>query len=278
MLSVACSLVNERIQSWLDKRAKMLEGSLVKLLGYQSDLVKSHSLVQSLAHAKSKTGMPSYIPSATFAVALFETLVPADGEYPLTFNRLQDAVMKLQTSNKARASLLTLLNSAQGDLNAARGNIEHWFDSAMERLSGAYKRYVNVWLLLLGFVLAVATNADSIQLVQRLEHETALRTAVEEQAKNIVAPKSQPIPSQPASGDKSGAAAPLLSITDAQLDKLDLLFWDGVVTEADASDHPRAFRKLEWSFPWLGWLLFKVQGHRLGDDCVRGLVRCAVLV
>lgn len=259
MLSVACSLVNERIQSWLDTRAKMLNDSLVQMLGYQSDSVMQHSLVQALTYAKKKTGMPSYIPSATFAVALFETLVPAGGDYPLTFKRLQDAVMKLPASSTARASLLTLLNSAQGDLNAARAHVEHWFDSAMERLSGAYKRHINVWLLLLGFALAAGTNADTIQLIQRLEHETALRTAVEAQAKSV-ALKNQPTPSQPASGGESDAATLKVTISQAQLDKLDLLFWDGVVTAADVADHPRAFRQLEWSCSWLGWLLLKILG------------------
>src|SRR5262249_15694233 len=124
MLSVACSLLNERIQSVLDARAKMLEVAIRKLLGDEHgspfDGVKDHALVRALAHGR--IGMPSYLPASTFAHALFDTLVPADGEHPLTFKRLRDAILRLPRSS--RTALLTLTNSAEGDLAAARANVE----------------------------------------------------------------------------------------------------------------------------------------------------------
>jgi hypothetical protein len=244
MLSVACSLLNERIQSMLDARAKMLEVALRKLLGGEHnspfDGVKDHALVQAIAHGR--TGMPSYLPASTFASALFDTLVPADGEHPLTFKRLRDAILRLPRSS--RTALLTLTNSAEGDLAAVRANVEHWFDNAMERLSGGYKRHVTAWLFTLGFVLAAATNADSIQLVQRLEHEGALRAAVTARA------------------DKVDTASQKLALDPTDLDRMDLLFWDTdhMVTADDEARCPRALRQPELSASWLRWLALKLAG------------------
>ena len=244
MLSVACSLLNERIQSALDTRAKMLELALQKLLGTEQnsplDAVKDHALIRAVAH--DRTGMPSYIPASTFSSALFDTLVPADGEHPMTFKRLHDAILRLPRCS--RTALLTLINSAEGDLGVARANVEHWFDNSMERLSGTYKRHVTVWLFALGFILAAATNADSIRLVQRLEHEGALRAAVTAKA------------------DKVDVASHKMALEMSDLDQMDLLFWDTdrTVTPDEEARFPRALRQPEVSASWFRWLVFKLAG------------------
>jgi hypothetical protein len=252
MLSVACSLLNERIQSVLDKRSKMLEAAIRKLLGGDEQLdpaheanglfqgVAQHALVRAMAHKPLQ--LPSYLPSSTFALALFDTLVPADGEHPLTFKRLRDAIVLLPEGS-GRASLLALLNAAEYDLPAARAAVERWFDSAMDRLSGTYKRHINVWIFVLGFGLAAAVNADSIQLVQRLEHEDALRASVVAQA------------------TQTSAAAIPHSLDPAQLDATDLLFWETELVSADqAAAHPRAAREPELTRSWLVWLWLKIIG------------------
>jgi len=249
MLSVACSLLNERIQSMLDTRAKMLEAAMLRLLGAEQnspfDGVKEHALIRAVAHPR--TGMPSYIPSSTFTHALFDTLVPADGEHPLTFKRLRDAILRLPRSS--RTALLLLTNSADGDLAAARANVEHWFDNAMARLSGTYKRHITVWLFALGFILAAATNADSVLLVKRLEHEGALRAAVTARADKFDAAALKAMEQKP-------------MIDAATLDQLDLLFWDTdhMVTADNEARSPRALREPELSASWIRWLLFKLMG------------------
>jgi hypothetical protein len=260
MLSVACSWLNERIQSVLDTRARMLDTAIRNLLGAGwKDLaaqLKSHALISAISHAPSN--MPSYLPSSTFAMALIDTLVPVDGEHPLTLKRLRDAILGLPEST--RPALLALVNAAEGDIAAVRSHVEHWFDNAMDRVSGLYKRHVAVWLFLLGFVLAVATNADTILLVQRLEHESALRAAVTRQvtdasAQEAAAPK--------AAAPKVDAIAPQLPIDQEQLQRLDLLFWDTecvVNTPDEAAHHPRAMHQPAWSRDWLLWLVCKLLG------------------
>jgi hypothetical protein len=233
--------VNERIQSLLETRARMLQTGIQELLGDDPDgpgaRLRAHPLVRAIGRTSSTP--PSYIPSSTFSLALFDTLVPAD-EHPLTFKRLRDAIMKLPGGSQK--ALLALVNSAEGDIAAVRNGVEHWFDSAMDRLSGLYKRHVIAWLFVLGFIVATATNADTILLVQRLEHETALRTAV---AAQVVDGDGRP-----------------MSIEQERLNQVDLLFWDieCLTSERDSSQHPRAMRQPEWSLSWLRWLGFKILG------------------
>jgi len=246
MLSAFCSLLNERIQSALDKRATMLEDAIRTLLDDPStslfDGVSQHALVRSIA--RSSSGMPPYIPSSTFTQALFDTLVPADGEHPLTFKRLRDAILRLPDTSTSRAALLTLTNSPEGNLVTARANVECWFDNAMEQLSGLYKRHVINWLFVLGFVMAAATNADSILLVQRLEHEGALRVAV---AAHV---------------DRVDTAGKQLSIDKEPFVAMDLLFWDTehIATADKAASYPRAACQPELSLSWMQWLMFKILG------------------
>jgi hypothetical protein len=280
MLSVACSLLNERIQSFFDKRAKMLATAIDDMLGDEAKALIGHPLIHTLS--RTAGGPPSYISSATFSVALLESLVhKKDGSgAPLSFDAIKAAVARLDSHSRTRAILQSVLNAAQGDVTKARVYIEHWFDSAMERLSGAYKRHINRWLLGLGFAIAVVTNADSIRLVQRLEHESTLRAAVTAQATleisgplapvivtpAVVTPAVAPAPTDATPAPTPQATAKVrqqkLSALKAQLDQLDLLFWDidNLATRDNVDEFPRAMREPELSASWLRWFLFKLAG------------------
>lgn len=249
ILSACCSLLNERIQSALQTRAKMLEDALRKLLGNESQSpfhgVKAHALISAISHSRS--GMPSYLPSATFAQALLDTLAPADGQSPMTSERLREAIAQLP--EHSRKALLALTNTVENDIAAVRVKLERWFDDAMDRLSGAYKRHIQIWIFVLGFIVAAGTNADSIMLVQRLEHESALRAQVTTQVAKVDPSGQQPTPDQQFEQLE-------------QLQRLELLFWDtrGFVTADQAASYPRAARQLEWSPSWFGWLALKIIG------------------
>jgi hypothetical protein len=277
MLSSVCSVLNEYVQRIFDMRARQLERALQTLLddrdGTLFTAVKDHALIRVVAHSPKKK-MPSYMPSSTFSRALFDTLVRVDGEHPLTFKRVRDAILQLPEGSDVKAALLSLANSAENDIAALRGHVEKWFDDTMDRLSGAYKRHVTTWIFGLGFLVAAATNADSILLVQRLEHEDALRAAVMSRAEHVepAAPKPSIDEHQPAGQVAPAGSAP--SIRPAapdpsqlwadteRLKELDLLFWDTtrLTSATDEASHPLAMRRPEWSASWLRWLMLKLAG------------------
>ena len=66
---------------------------------------------------------------------------------------------------------------AQGEthLAKARGNVEKWFNDAMDRASGVYKRYSQFQALIIGFTIALLLNVDSISLTAYLWREPSVR-------------------------------------------------------------------------------------------------------
>lgn len=70
----------------------------------------------------------------------------------------------------------------ENEIVKARQSVEKWFDSGMERVSGWYRRETQKSALIIGIVLALVFNMDSINLVTQLWQQPALRQALSEQA------------------------------------------------------------------------------------------------
>ena len=74
----------------------------------------------------------------------------------------------------------------QEQLERFQKEIEIWFDQSMERASGVYKRNAKGVAILLGTAIAVAANADSINIVNRLSKDSMLRSTVNLYAQQLV--------------------------------------------------------------------------------------------
>jgi hypothetical protein len=79
-------------------------------------------------------------------------------------------------------ALLALARQAGGSRDRLRELVEHWFDSAMERVSGWYKRKSQLIVCVLSLLVAVGLNVNSIAIADRLVHDDAVRAAVVAQA------------------------------------------------------------------------------------------------
>jgi hypothetical protein len=134
--------------------------------------------------------LPSYIPSRTFAAALLDILPKQEkkGEQEKisqTVDTLRATVIACG-NDRLKGALLPLINVAGDDLEKAQRNIEKWFDDTMDRVGGWFKRNAKRWLLVLGFVVCVALNADTNMVGKILwkdpERLAALVTAAQKQA------------------------------------------------------------------------------------------------
>jgi hypothetical protein len=67
-------------------------------------------------------------------------------------------------------------------LARARASVEKWFNDAMDRVSGVYKRYSQNMALIIGLLIALFANVDSINLTLYLWREPAVRQALANQA------------------------------------------------------------------------------------------------
>ena len=112
---------------------------------------------------------PSYIEPAHFAIALIDSIQRVPGD----FARMQadiDAVGDPQV----RRALQALHARAAGDLERFQLMVAGWFDNAMERVSGAYKRRQLLISLLISLLLAILFNIDSINLFRTLWQQPQL--------------------------------------------------------------------------------------------------------
>ncbi len=215
LLSLLCSAVGEYIEAKFNNRAKYLRQGIELLLnetkgnGAQegvdlaSQLYK-HGLVRPLYRTPAK--LPSYIPSRTFALALWNiaagAAATAGGGVSSSVGVTTDLTQIRKTvatvpNAELRSALLTLIDEADGDILRARRNVEEWYEAMMDRVSGWYKRRTTVLMLALGFGVSAAINADTISLAQSLARDGALRRSVAAAAEQSLATPQQP-PGAPA--------------------------------------------------------------------------------
>jgi hypothetical protein len=218
LVSIICSAIREGIESLLKTRAAHLEHGIRELLndregnGLARDLF-NHPLVAALYEndydtvrvardgqvrpwALARGGkMPSYIPSRSFAVALMDLAVRgrditpenSSGATPIiSLQSIRDGVGSLQ-NEKVQRALLTAIDSAQGDLNRAQANLEAWYDSSMDRVSGWYKRSTHFVLFFIGLFVAVALNIDTTAIARHLYRDTGARAAMVARAGTLTA-------------------------------------------------------------------------------------------
>ena len=206
MFSLVCSAAKELVEGLLRHRASDLENAMNDLLGPAlAGIVYTHGLIAALSKGTTK---PSYIPAQTFALALMDTLVPATAETPGgAQNALTAAVVPLAPSPELRAgasaaaipgpqqkALLSLIDSAGPDAVRLRENIENWFNDAMDRVTGIYKRRSQNIIFVLGLAIVCVENADSIAIVNALSHDAALRTSLVAAAQEYA---KTPVPATP---------------------------------------------------------------------------------
>lgn len=284
LLSLICTALNELIEKFLKKRASDLHRGICELIqdNSQNNLLEKlykHPLIYGLYKGKysqtSTSNLPSYIPSANFALALMDTILPASSsnlsgaaggnlvKQQLTGRILEaseaddtsaqirntavdtsaqisneagisddhgagaarpgalvegavgegapviKSINTVETLRKAlvnwpdssvKQALLTLIDSAEGDINKARHNIETWYNSSMDRVSGWYKRRVQMITIAVGFLLAVALNADTIAIFKGLLNNPTLQNS-------LVAASGEYAKTQQALADSSQANA-----------------------------------------------------------------------
>jgi hypothetical protein len=182
VLSIGCSGVKEVIAALFALRAKTLEKGVRAMLkngpnDYTAQLF-AHPLIQATAPEGQK---PSYISARMFAAALFDVVAPASASQPRTIENLRTSVSQIPEP-KLRATLLNMIDSANGDIDAARLKVEHWFDDTMARVTGWYKRMAQKIIFVAGLILCAAVNADTLMIVKELWSDQALRSAMVAQA------------------------------------------------------------------------------------------------
>ncbi|HEX2714537.1 MAG TPA: hypothetical protein VHM88_20275, partial [Candidatus Acidoferrales bacterium] len=176
LLSVICSAMNEWLAGLLALRARTLEAALRNLLDDPkmpelAAKLYDHPLVKGLSGSARR---PSYIPARIFAAALLDLVAPVDvAAGPKSVQTVRSLVKDLPDS-KVKMAFSSLIDQAGDDLSQLRRNLESWFNDAMDRVSGWYKRRAQTIIVVLAVVISIGLNADTLMIANRLAQDPAL--------------------------------------------------------------------------------------------------------
>ena len=235
LLSLISSAANELIEAFARQRAAFLEKGIKELVGNldlqaSKDFVKNlynHGLINALypgSYEDGKKDLPSYIPARNFAMALLD--LAKTEQLPPNIQKSLDAFEKV----------------AQGKAEVMRSEVENWYNSSMDRVSGWYKRRSQFIVLTLGVLVTILANADCIQIAQRLSTDTNLRQAVATQAQK-----------------QAGAPSTIPTDVNANLEQLknNLASLDGVGLPLGWTPAPKSMGDVGRAIVahWVGWLI-----------------------
>ena len=202
LMSLVLTAVQEAIEAWLRSRAGDLNRAIFELLQNDKALLRrfyDHPLIfalhrgnlglpaddgaaddgdyQRLDRAVRKN-MPSYIPRETFAAALLDMIESGECR-----------------NDKLNHSYGALSRLAGGDLAKVRAELESWYDGAMDRASGWFKRRTQVTLFGLGLAAALLFNVNAFVIARHLATDEQSRIYATRYAERITA-DGEPTPAQ----------------------------------------------------------------------------------
>jgi hypothetical protein len=159
-----------------------------------------------------------------------------------TLEEIADAVAALPVDHPLRqhaveavASIRAEVAEAAHDLGDLRRSVERWFDDAMERLSGVYKRRTQQVLLGVAVVVTLFSGADTLRMIDNLYTNPVPRSGLAAEA------------ARQAGSGRTLEPSPSVSALVGELEPFDVLFGYG--------DMPEPFTP-----SWWRWGLAKLAG------------------
>lgn len=263
LISLLVTTVQEALASVLSLRSRNLVDAIANLLEdpalekhprYGSLTVDfyRHPLVQALYKrsavpapgtslaALRRHRLPSYLPSRTFAIVLLDLL---RGDKSATavlgingvLSSARDCLAELPQGSLRRTLELLV---ADADLLASNTNdraaavslrVEAWFNDAMARASGWYKREAQALSLAIGMAAAVAVNANTLSVAETLWKDQSVRAEIAALAQNYYAERGGSL--EQASRERQAELGTLLALP---------VGWSAATTPSGASGWMRA--------------------------------------
>jgi hypothetical protein len=205
LVSTLCTAIREGIEAFLKTRSAYLEQVIRDLLddGAGTKWAKhffEHPRISALYLGKYAPGpdqtrpkilqrgtnLPSYLKAQSFALTVIDLVARGpvtsraqsnEDSRQLSLEQLRKSVGQLENAGLRRV-MLTALDSADGDLERVRHSLEDWYDDAMERASGWYKRSTQKVILGIAVLVVAALNVNTITISHHLYRDGALRDAL----------------------------------------------------------------------------------------------------
>jgi hypothetical protein len=154
----------------------------------------------------------------------------------------QSLLTLIDKTKRETRLLLTEIQTGEQAVEKLRQNLEDWFNDAMDRFSGWYKRWTRQISFGVAVVIVVVANADTMMLANRLARDAALRAGIVAAADNA---------SQKIAGDTSNIQTARQQLLD-ESEKLNLpLGW--MNPEVNGTEDPFAPERIPQTTS--GWLM-----------------------
>jgi hypothetical protein len=192
-MSLAAGAATEAFASFLKTRSTTLLQGVKDLLNDQefeglAARLYQHGLINPRGDgtADNRKNDPAYIDPNQFAAALLDivkglpnTAPPADspaqppaadpaGPAAVTALNARIANAPGDASGQIRKMLYGIVARAQGDEARIRTELSSWFNNSMDRVSGVYKRWSQLYAFGFALLIAIALNVSTIDIAQRL--------------------------------------------------------------------------------------------------------------
>lgn len=173
MLSLFATSIMELLAAILRLRGRNLRMTLKNLLIdekegssgiYEAFITNPLYKQLSFKYGRGVSNPPSYIDTDSFRTILFDIILGEDG----LESQLKTKIEALE-NEEMRRILKQLIRDADGKIDVFKSRIGEWYDSIMDRASGYYKRMTQKILIIVGIVMAVVLNADTLALYRSLE-------------------------------------------------------------------------------------------------------------
>jgi hypothetical protein len=185
LVCMLVSGVQELVACYCNKRGELLREGLNSLITDRWVYLRTINHPNIVAFYREMPGkgpVPSYLPASAVAQALCDVLIrrhqmqlPGGGQVVFNLNAIKAAVRNAKGRGGTLGQALLPLTEGADSLEGALAAIAQWYELSMGRVSGWYKAYTQKQLFVIGLVVAVVLNIDSITIVKALASTPTLR-------------------------------------------------------------------------------------------------------
>jgi hypothetical protein len=186
-VSLVCGLLTETWATIMSWRANTLLAGVQALVndpnftGLAQQLYQ-HALISprdsgTATTVGALTNKPSYIAPLHFADALLDAVQIGPGTAATMKTAIAGSPL-LASDNQMKTMLAGMADRAGGNLDKMRQAVASWFDSSMDRVSGSYKRWTQLYCFIFGLIIAVALNIDALHVAQTLWQQPKITLAL----------------------------------------------------------------------------------------------------
>lgn len=187
LLSVLASGIQEMISRYRGMRGHCLVVGMRSLITDRwvyLRIINHPSIVALFRKAPGLGAAPSYLPPEVVAQVLCDVLISRHrmfGRSKVHSINLKSVKMAVRAARDCNTeighALLPVVENAK-DMSEIIAAISRWYEQGMNRVGGWYKSHTQKQLFIIGFIMSVLLNVDSIAIVETMVRSPALREAM----------------------------------------------------------------------------------------------------